>query len=467
MSLVFDRPEITVQFNNGKNQLSNVVSALENVKKSHDEFSGESTFTGAFADASKAFVAEVIGTANVAGATLIQATEEAMMTYETEVANADSSADAHIEVNYLSSELKQQVSDLRKCYQTFQADVNSELSSVSDIVSVSMPSSAEIEQALNDAETKIEDAIQAVDSINHTNGLDELSSLSSHFGELITYMTSFAGAGIFNYKGGDVTLQPFYNDLVQTCTEVKKTSQDTIEELCVFAEMLGSMSKAEQRTFLRELCNELNIPYDENLLEEMRLAIQDTHSTDGRLFSFESFKDFRKLYKFVDKLYDGFVDGKKSQQLLWKVGGYTNQIDLLVDTISRSDKLSDIFLNAMVGFENFSNKFNFYRSDIALKVLGKSMNMADKHPKIAAFLERTAYLIDNPRTLKNIDAIQDIISSFDMSKFSGVAKIGKKVGKFFNDNAKVINKFGKVAAVAGFTINTGISAMENWEVTKG
>ena len=47
------------------------------------------------------------------------------------------------------------------------------------------------------------------------------------------------------------------------------------------AEMLGSMSKAEQRTFLAELCNELNIPYDENLLEELCLAIADTKSSDG------------------------------------------------------------------------------------------------------------------------------------------------------------------------------------------
>ena len=266
--------------------------------------------------------------------------------------------------------------------------------------------------------------------------------MSARFNELITYMCSFSGKGIFNYKGGDVTLQSFYNELVHSCAEISATSEGTIEELRVFAEMLGSMSKAEQRTFLRELCNELNIPYDENLLEELRLAIADTKSSDGHAFSLDAMKDYRKLYKFVTKIYDGVVDGSKSQQFLWKIGTHGNQIDLLIDTISRSDKLSDIFLDVMCGVEKFSKNVNIFRSDMALKVLGKSMDLMDDHPKIAVLLEKTAYMIDNPKTWKNLDKIQDIVSSFDFSKFSGVAKFGKKVGQFLNDNAKVINKFG-------------------------
>ena len=51
------------------------------------------------------------------------------------------------------------------------------------------------------------------------------------------YMCSFSGERIFNYKGGDVTLQSFYNELVHSCAEISATSEGTIEELRVFAEM--------------------------------------------------------------------------------------------------------------------------------------------------------------------------------------------------------------------------------------
>lgn len=454
MSHKFDKQEIIDKQTELKADLATVLVDLQGTKNSVDYILNNAEFKGEFSENTKSYYGEVHGKAIEILTTLIEAIQLAGDELKQNADTLDSDKGAKIDTDYLMNEQKKEIQKAQDAYTTHKSAIQKQVSSIGDIISLSMPAEHFGDKA-EAAKKELQTIKTKVDEFSENSVVDEISALIANFDSLMSYMDSCqTGNGNVKYAVGDLGKQPFYNDLDQNMKIVRGENIDEDAAYKEATQVLQAMTKEEQRKMYAEMCKELGVPETDEGFVTFFNAV-----TAGGM----------KLARFWETLFGTVVKkGYKADPKILSLISKRSSAEVFIEMVGKSNKMTDMFLNAAVKTE----KGALYVKNGAVDYL---MNLALKAEDMGDIVKREKYLnlavsIDDGSTVKNLrHAIKLARETKDFSKLSGWLKNVNQVASWAKDS-KWVGTLGKTTKVLGWSslvATTSINAAENWEETNG
>lgn len=230
MSNKFDKQEIIDKGTELKTNLATVHVDLQGTKNSVDYILNNAEFKGEFAENTKSYYTEVHGKAIEILTTLLEAIQLAGDKLKQNADTLDSDNSAKIDTDYLTNEQKNEMQTAQEAYTTHKAVIQGQISSVGDIVSLSMPSE-NFGDKTEDAKRELQAITTRVDEFSSNSVVNEISSLVTNFDSLMAYMDSCQTEnGNVKYAAGDLGKQPWYKSIEESIENVPTFENDGVSK---------------------------------------------------------------------------------------------------------------------------------------------------------------------------------------------------------------------------------------------
>lgn len=464
MSMKFDKKEIVEKGQELQPKLADLTWDLAGMKNSISLITGNAEFQGAFADSTKSYYSEVHIKAVDVLTTIVE-TLNSSSAKLIEGANAlDPDSNAKIETDYIAIEKRDEWQTIQDAYTMHKSAIQGEVSSISDIVSLSIPAENFGDKS-EEAKRELQTIMGNVYNFSYTSVITDVASLLADFNSLLGYMDSCqTSTGDLNYKAGDLEQQPFCFDLNQHLQIVRgeQLNKPVAEE--EITQILNALTPEEKKTFYKQMCKELGIEFTESDFGKFAASV-------GK--GTNDFKEFwDKLCKTLDE------PSKKDYKLLRLIKDGSNS-EVFLEMVARNDEMAQLFLKAVDKTKDIKQLVRNGAADFLFTLALRSDNTPRAGLKYFRASDRLVEIgkkIANGegtfmKTLRNISKFGTI--PLNLSKTSTILKFvnnGLKVFKESKWGTDIISRVGNAAPIIGWggcILNTGINAASNWEKTDG